>query len=158
MKTTLSASLTSILYAVSVTAGDIEPAQRGLVQIKSVYSVEKTAERLAVSLEAKGLTLFTQIDHAAGAESVGQSLRPTRLLVFGNPNVGTPLMQCDRTVAIDLPQKALIWEDNTGQVWVGYNDPRYLRTRHNLQGCEPILQKVDNALRTLATSAAQPNP
>ncbi|BDM83378.1 DUF302 domain-containing protein [Acaryochloris marina] len=145
--------MTFLLYATPALAG--APKNNGLVRLKSDYSVDVTAKRLASSIQAKGLKLFTEIDHAAGAQSVGQSLPPTRLLVFGNPKVGTPLMQCGRTVAIDLPQKALVWEDDAGQVWVEYNNPQYLQARHNLKDCGPVVKKIDSALRTLVTSATQ---
>ncbi len=99
------------------------------------------------------MTVFNRVNHAAGAEKVGKSLRPTELLVFGNPKVGAPLMLCSQSVAIDLPQKALIWEDDSGQVWISYNDPRYLALRHNLQGCEKILKKVAGALGNFTKKA-----
>ena len=101
----------------------VSTAADEMINVKSVHSVAQTADRLEKVLEAKGMTLFTRIDHAAGAAKVGEELRPTELLIFGNPKVGTPLMQCSQTVAIDLPQKALIWEDNEGSVWFSYNDP-----------------------------------
>lgn len=155
MKHILSVSLASMLSATPIAAGNLESSPQSFVQIKSAYSVDKTVERFSTSLQAQGLTLFTQIDHAAGAQSVGQNLPPTQLLIFGNPKVGTPLMHCDRTVAIDLPQKALIWEDSAGQVWIGYTHPRDLMTRYQLKDCEMILDKVETTLRTLVTSAAQ---
>lgn len=158
MKRLLAVSIFSLLAIGAVAVGRPAKNENGLVQIKSAYSVDTTAQRLADSIEVKGLKLFSRIDHAAGAQSVNQSLRPTRLLIFGNPKVGTPLMQCDRKVAIDLPQKALIWEDDTGQVWVGYNSPRYLQARHNLKDCGPLLDKIETVLHSLTTSAAQSIP
>ncbi|MEN8759456.1 MAG: DUF302 domain-containing protein, partial [Desulfobacterales bacterium] len=125
-------------------------ADNGLVNVKSTHSVKDTADRLVKALEAKGMTVFIRIDHAAGAKKAGLSLPPTELVIFGNPKVGTPLMQCSRSVAIDLPQKALIWEDDQGQVWLAYNDPAYLATRHAITGCEAVLKKVDGALKNFA--------
>jgi len=128
----------------------------GLVKVESNHSVEDTVKRFEAILNEKGLTIFTTIDHAAGASSVGQELRPTQLVIFGNPKVGTPLMQCSQSVAIDLPQKALVWQDEADRVWIGYNDPAYLDFRHNLEGCEAPLEKVKQALGALTQAAAQP--
>jgi len=86
-------------------------ASEGMVNVKSVHAVNVTADRLENVLKSKGMTVFTRINHAAGAEKVGKTLRPTELVIFGNPKIGTPLMQCSQSIAIDLPQKALIWED-----------------------------------------------
>ncbi|NET30769.1 MAG: DUF302 domain-containing protein [Cyanothece sp. SIO1E1] len=130
-------------------------ANDGIITLKSNYSVDETARRFESLINERSLTLFTQVDHAAGARSIEQELRPTRLIIFGNPKVGTPLMQCNQSVAIDLPQKMLIWEDETGQVWVSYNDPDYLMTRHRLTGCEPVIARVKDVLGTLAKVAAQ---
>ena len=131
-------------------------ADNGLVNVKSTHSVKDTADRLVKALEAKGMTVFIRIDHAAGAKKAGLSLPPTELVIFGNPKVGTPLMQCSRSVAIDLPQKALIWEDDQGQVWLTYNDPAYLAGRHAITGCEAVLEKVGGALRNFAAAATKP--
>jgi uncharacterized protein (DUF302 family) len=134
------------------------PAQAadGLISVKSAHDVKTTADRLESTLKAKGMRVFIRIDHAQGAQAVGQSLRPTELVVFGNPKVGTPLMQCAQSVAIDLPQKALIWEDAAGQVWLAYNDPRYLEGRHAIEGCGEVLQKVEKALANFAKAATAP--
>lgn len=131
-------------------------ADSGLVNVKSTHSVKDTADRLEKALETKGMTVFIRIDHAAGAKKAGLALPPTELVIFGNPKVGTPLMQCSRSVAIDLPQKALIWEDDQGQVWLTYNDPAYLAGRHAITGCEAVLEKVGGALRNFAAAATKP--
>jgi len=136
-----------VFYASSVNAHE------GLVNVKSVHDVKITADRLENVLNSKGMTVFSRIDHAAGAAKVGKTLRPTELVIFGNPKVGTPLMQCSQSIAIDLPQKALIWEDETGQVWLSYNDPQYLAKRHSTQGCDQVLKKVANALGKFAKKA-----
>jgi len=128
----------------------------GLVNVKSAHDVAQTADRLENVLKAKGMKIFTRIDHAQGAASAGLQLRPTELVVFGNPKVGTPLMLCNQSVAIDLPQKALIWQDANGQVWFTYNDPGYLAKRHGLTGCDAVLQKVANALSNFAKAATKP--
>ena len=113
-------------------------ADNGLISIKSPYHVKKTADRFENALNEKGMTVFIRINHAESARKVGENLRPTELVIFGNPKVGTPLMQCDQSVAIDLPHKALIWQDEAGQVWLTYNDPNYLANRHNLGGCDEL--------------------
>lgn len=128
-------------------------AEDGLVSVKSARDVPTTADRLVGALEQKGLTIFARIDHAAGAEKAGMSLAPTELIIFGNPKSGTPLMRCDRTVAIDLPLKALIWQDDEGVVWLTYNDPGYLEERHGLAGCEKVLGNISKALARFAEAA-----
>ncbi len=128
-------------------------AHEGLISIKSVHDVKVTADRLEEVLKSKGMKVFTRINHAAGAKTVGKNLRPTELVIFGNPKVGAPLMLCAQSVAIDLPQKALIWQDDAGQVWLSYNSPQYLAKRHNIQGCEKVLEKVATALGKFADKA-----
>ena len=106
--------------------------ENGIISIDSRRSVAETAGRIIASLEAKGITIFAVIDHSGEAEKVGLSLRPTRLIVFGDPKAGTPLMDVSPSVGIDLPLKALIWEDTSGKVQVSYNSPTYLQRRHAL--------------------------
>lgn len=125
----------------------------GMMSVASAHSVGVTADRLEKILASKGMKVFTRINHAAGAASVGKELRPTELVIFGNPKVGAPLMQCSQSIAIDLPQKALIWEDANGEVWISYNDPQYLAARHNTQGCDAVLKKVEMALGMFAKKA-----
>ncbi|MDJ0774617.1 MAG: DUF302 domain-containing protein [Mastigocoleus sp. MO_167.B18] len=128
----------------------------GILRFKSIYSVRETAQRFEYFAKEQGLKIVAKVDHQAGAESVKQKLRPTRLIIFGNPKAGTPLMQCNQIAAIDLPQKALIWEDKKGKVWLGYNSPKYLFFRHRLKGCgEEAIQKIENALNTLAQKVTQ---
>jgi uncharacterized protein (DUF302 family) len=105
-------------------------------------------------LKSKGMTIFNRIKHSEGAAGVGIELRDTELIIFGNPKVGSPLMKCAQGVAIDLPQKALIWEDEKGNVWISYNNPRYLEKRHRIAGCENVLAKVEKALAGIAKVAA----
>ncbi|MDX2426936.1 MAG: DUF302 domain-containing protein [Cycloclasticus sp.] len=132
-------------------------ADNGLVSVKSSFDVSTTADRLEKKLKAKGMTVFSRINHAEGAAMVGKELRPTELVIFGNPKVGTPLMQCQQTVAIDLPQKALIWQDEDDQVWLTYNDPSYLASRHHISACEEALKKVAGALNKFANAATSPS-
>ncbi|MBD3309226.1 DUF302 domain-containing protein [candidate division KSB3 bacterium] len=131
-------------------------AENGLVHVKSAYDVKTTADRLESILKDKGMTVFIRINHAEGAEKVGKKLRPTEVVIFGNPNVGTPFMQCQQSVAIDLPQKALIWQDEQEEVWLTYNDPQFLATRHGITKCEKVLEKIANALSNFAQAATAP--
>lgn len=121
-------------------------ADNGLVKIKSANDVTTTADKLVKALKGKGMTVFDVIDHAKGAAGVGIDLPPTTLVIFGNPKVGTPLMKCSRTAAIDLPQKMLIWSDASGQTWLAYNDPVYMAKRHDVKGCDAAIKKVTGAL------------
>lgn len=128
-------------------------AEDGLITLKSHYDVKTTGDRLVAALNAKDMTVFIRIDHSEGARKAGLDLRPTELVIFGNPKVGTPFMQCGQTVAIDLPQKALIWQDKDGTVWLSYNDPAYLARRHGITGCEDVIQKMKGALSNFAHAA-----
>lgn len=147
----------SILCVASILLfSSVALADNGLINIKSAHDVDATADRFEEILKSKGMTVFIRIDHAEGAKKVGQQLRPTELIVFGNPKVGAPLMQCAQSVAIDLPQKALIWEDDAGQVWISYNDPQYLVGRHGIKGCAGVIKKIENALANFTRAAAMP--
>lgn len=141
------------LLIVSLFIGSVASADNGLITLKSNHSVKDTVKQLKQALNAKGMTIFDTINHKKGALSVGKKLRSTTVVVFGNPKIGTPLMHCSQTMAIDLPQKALIWKDAKGEVWYSYNDPQYLAQRHNILGCEKVLNKVTNALANFAKAA-----
>jgi uncharacterized protein (DUF302 family) len=104
----------------------------GLVHLRSSYSVPETLKRLESVLQAHSLTVFDRVDHSGEAEKVGLKMRPTQLIIFGSPKVGTLLMVASPTLAIDLPLKALVWEDAGGEVWLSYNSPEYLQQRHNV--------------------------
>jgi uncharacterized protein (DUF302 family) len=104
----------------------------GLISIPSSFDPKETMDRLEAALRASGVTIFARIDHAAGAAGVGETLRPTELLIFGNPKAGTPLMQAGQTIGIDLPLKALVWRDAAGKTQVSYNEPGWLARRHGL--------------------------
>jgi uncharacterized protein (DUF302 family) len=131
-------------------------ADNGIISVKSSHEVKATTDRLENVLNQKGMTVFIRINHAEGAQKVGKKLRPTELVIFGNPKVGTPLMQCSQSTAIDLPQKALIWEDGEGQVWLSYNDPNYLVERHGITGCAEVIKKIETALSNFAKAATMP--
>jgi len=124
----------------------------GIVDIPSHHSVDQTVERLKQILEAKGVSLFALVDHSGEAEKVGMTMRPTKLLIFGSPKAGTPLMLAAPSVAIDLPLKILVWEDNHGKVWASYNSPEYLQERHGLP--QELLQNIA-VVETLATKACE---
>jgi uncharacterized protein (DUF302 family) len=148
MKITLFTVLLIVSAAISANAAD------GVINVESSYNVKDTADRMENVLQEKGMTVFNRIKHSEGASKVGIELRDTELILFGNPKVGSPLMKCEQSVAIDLPQKALIWEDTEAKVWISYNDPRYLEKRHNITGCEEVLAKVEKALAGIAKTAA----
>jgi uncharacterized protein (DUF302 family) len=127
----------------------------GLITIPSGNTVKATLDRLESEVEARGITVFARIDHSAGASEAGLALRPTELLIFGNAITGTPLMQATQTIGIDLPLKALAWEDASGRVWLSYNDPGWLARRHGLDGSSAATTGAMMAmLRSLAQQAA----
>ena len=130
-------------------------AQNGLINVESQHSVNETANRFEKLVNDKGLKFFMRIDHSENAANADLTLRPTQIILFGNPVAGTALMNCGQTAAIDLPQKALFWQDEEGKSWVTYNDPSYLKDRHLLEGCEPVIEKVANLLSSLASAAAE---
>lgn len=128
-------------------------AQHHLITLESPHSPKETADRYAALVVEKGLTLFARIDHSANAASAELELAPTELILFGNPKVGTLLMQCAPTVAIDLPQKALVWQSTDGTTKLAYTDPAYMKDIHKIEGCDPIIEKVSNLLAGLAQAA-----
>jgi len=127
----------------------------GMIDIKSNHSVKATADKFEKILLSKGMTVFARIKHSAAAKKVGINIDDMELVIFGNPKVGSPLMKCAPTVGIDLPQKALIRQDSHNNVWISYNDPSYLKNRHNIQGCDKVLKKVSGALSKLTGAAAK---
>src|SRR5215475_12805226 len=124
----------------------------GIIEIPSRHSVQETVEKLKTILETKGVTLFALVDHSGEAEKVGLKMPPTKLLIFGSPKAGTPLMLASPSIAIDLPLKILIWEDSRGKVWVSYNRPAYLQERH---GLPPELIQNIAVIETLASKTAE---
>lgn len=130
-------------------------ADDGLVTIASAYSVEETARRLEAGLRTHDVKLFATIDHAAGAAEAGLPLRPTLLMIFGNPRVGTPLMQTDQRAGVDLPLKALIWRDAEDKVWLTYSEPAWIAERHQFGGAaEKAVAALGKSLAALARDAA----
>jgi uncharacterized protein (DUF302 family) len=129
-------------------------AADGLTTIPSSCGPKDTMNRLEAAVKAKGMTIFARIDHAAGASAAGLSLRPTEVLIFGNAKGGTPLMQSVQTIGLDLPLKALVWQDISGKTWLSYNDPAWLAKRHGLSGeAEAAVGIITAALHAVATAA-----
>ena len=130
----------------------VGPNNNGIVDIASNHSVDETVSRLKGILEAKGVTLFGLIDHSGEAEKVGMTMPPTKLLVFGNPKAGTPIMQAAPSAALDLPLKILVWEDSERKVWISYNSPAYLQQRHGIPA--ELMQNIA-VVETLAAKAGE---
>ena len=148
MKTLMSTILVVLIMTVSAYAAD------GIVDVKSSFGVKETGDRLESVLKDKGMTIFNRLNHSEAAKNVGVELRETELIIFGNPKAGSPLMKCQQGVAIDLPQKALIWKDSEGNTWISYNNPKYLKKRHNISNCEEVIAKLETALAGIAKAAA----
>lgn len=125
---------------------------KGIIDVPSNHSVEETVSRLQDILKAKGVMLFALVDHSGEAEKAGMKMPPTKLLIFGSPKAGTPLMLAAPSIAIDLPLKILVWEDGQGKVWVSYNSPEYLQQRH---GISPELMQNIAVVATLAAKAGE---
>lgn len=140
--------IVTVLFLVSLSAA---AADNGIVSKPSKYSVPETLNRLEAVAKSKGIIVFARIDHSGEAKKAGLKMRPTQLLIFGNPKSGTPLMNATPSVAIDLPLKALAWEDEKGKVWLSYNSPAYLKQRHGfkeefIKNIAAIGNLVDKAL------------
>ncbi len=130
-------------------------AEDGLITKKSQFGPGETLDRLEVLLEGKGITVFARINHTQGAEGVGIDLRPTELLIFGNPKLGSHFFTSRQTAGIDLPMKVLVWEDVDGQVWLTYNDPQYIAGRHGIKDRDAIVKKMTGALDSLTNAATR---
>jgi uncharacterized protein (DUF302 family) len=129
-------------------------AAQGLTTIESSHGPQETMNRLEAAVKAKGMTVFARIDHSAGASAAVLSLNPTEVLIFGNARGGTPLMQSVQTIGIDLPLKALVWRDASGDTWLSYNDPAWLAKRHGLSGTEAPIGNLTATLDAVAKVAA----
>ena len=128
-------------------------ADKGMISKKSHYSVKVTLDKLENVLRKKGITIVTRWSHDAGAKKVGIPLRPTELLIFGNPKLGSHFFTSNQTAGIDLPMKALAWKDKKGQVWLTYNDPAYIASRHSIGDRPKIVKKMTGALNKLTNVA-----
>jgi uncharacterized protein (DUF302 family) len=126
-----------------------DPADTGLVTLPGAHSATKTVERLKTLLAQKGIELFAHIDHAAAARKVGLSLRPTQVLIFGNPKAGTPLMQGRQTIGLDLPLRVLVWEDEAGKVWLTYRRVTALARQHHVNDRDEVVKTLDDGLSAL---------
>jgi uncharacterized protein (DUF302 family) len=124
-------------------------ARHGLVAVKSPHGQAETLSRLEAQVKQRNLAVVARIDHAAGAQRINQTLRPTEVMIFGSPQAGTPLMLCAQGAGIDLPMKALVWTDAAGQTWLGYNDPAWIVHRHGGGDC-PAAENVRKALAAIA--------
>ena len=144
-----------LLVSLLIWHSPLAQAADGVIALKSPLSAKETMNRFEELAKQKGLNVFARIDHAAGAAKIGKTLRPTEVLIFGNPQGGTPFMECAQSVGIDLPLKALVWEDASGQVWLGYNDPGYLAQRHGASQC-PAVGSLSQALSGLSSGTVAP--
>ena len=125
----------------------------GLKTLPSDFEPEETMRRLETEIKAHGMSVFTRINHAAMAKEAGLTLRPTEVILFGNPRGGTPLMQASQTMGIDLPLKALVWQDASGKTWISYNEPAWLAKRHEVTGMDSPLATMTKALGDIAAKA-----
>lgn len=130
-------------------------AKEQLIIKQSPHSVARTLDRLTAVMQKKGLTIFARVNHAAGAKRAGIDMKPTELLIFGNPKLGTPLMLAKREIGVDLPLKALSWQDDGGKVWLGYTAPAALKARHGVSGRDEIFKKMTGALDKLTSAAVK---
>ncbi len=147
-----------VLFFLALCALSVQAAPPGMRVVPSSHSVKVTLDRLERLLHARGITPALRWDHAAKAHDVGVDLRPTELLMFGNPKLGSQLFTAEQTAGIDLPMKMLAWEDAEGRVWLGYNEPGWLAGRHGIRGRDAVLDRMARALADLAAQAAGPDP
>ena len=129
----------------------------GMTSIRSSFGPKETIDRLEAEIRGKGMEVFVRIDHAAGAAKVGLTLAPTELIIFGNARGGTPLMQSVQTVGIDLPLKALVWEDASGKTWLSYDEPSWIAQRHGVHNAQAVVNKMADLLTTISTQVTTPN-
>ncbi len=144
-----------VLIAGLVMSAGVWAQADGLVSVASPHTAAVTMNKLEATVKERGLNVFARIDHAAGATKVGKTLRPTELLIFGNPQGGTPLMECAQSAGIDLPLKALVWQNEAGKVMLSYNDPAFLAKRHGAASC-PVVENLSKALGDIAQAVVAP--
>jgi len=145
-----------VLLLLAIGLGPAVLADEGIVKKLSAHSVQNTMDNLEGIVKKKGFTVFERVDHAAGANKVGETLRPTQLLIFGNPKVGTALMKSNQTVGLDLPIKVLVWEDSDGKVWLAYDDPAYMVARYGIDDKNAVVSKMTGALKGITDAATTP--
>lgn len=144
-----------ILAALSLCCAFAANASEGVIQVESAQGVAATADKLEQVLLSKGMKIMARVPHSISAAGVGIELRDTELLIFGNTKAGSPLMKCQQLIALDLPQKALVYADEAGKTWIAYNDPMYLKARHQVEGCDKPLEKISGALAKFTAAAAK---
>ena len=127
-------------------------AAEGLIAHQSTFTPKQTMDKFETLVKQKGLNVFARINHSTGAQKIGKQLPATELLIFGNPQGGTPLMECAQTIGIDLPLKVLVWQDQNNKVWLGYNDMSFIANRHDIKEC-PAVNKLQQALAGLVKQA-----
>ena len=145
-----------LVLALFMVCSAVVQAAGGMKTLESVHSVADTMDRLEQKVSAAGFKVFARVNHGAGAKSVNMELRPTELLIFGNPKGGTVLLQSEQTVGIDLPLKYLVWEDAAGKVQIGWNDPAWIVGRHHITDKAPVVKKMTGGLNKFASEAAKP--
>ena len=145
-----------ILAALFVALAAPALSQSALIAVKSAHDVPTTVARLENAIQSRGAAVVAKVDHAAGAKSVGQELRPTVVVIFGNPRLGTPLMQSNQQAGLDLPMRIAVWQDAQGAVWLGYAPPKDLAERHAIKDRDPVIQQMTGALAAIAAEAAKP--
>lgn len=143
----------TIFAALFLLVASLAARADGLIRIESQHGVKETVDRLAAAIEKRGIKIAARIDHAAGAKAAGLELAPAELLIFGNPKLGTPLMQESQTMGIDLPMKILTWQDASGKVWMAFSDPEDLKSRHGVKTHDEIFAKMRKALDGLTQAA-----
>jgi uncharacterized protein (DUF302 family) len=145
--------LFTALFAFLMPATSAEAAHDGLITKSSDYGVQETMNRLEAVFKKKGITVFAKINHTAGAEKIKAKLAPTQVMIMGTPKIGTPLMQSDQHIGIDLPLKVLVWQNTKGVVSIAYNDPKYLSGRHHIKNRDKVFGKMAGALNKLTNAA-----
>lgn len=148
-------SVFALAGLLSFTPATVGAADSGIVSKASKHSVTVTMDRFAAAAKERGFTIVARVNHAGAAAKAGLKLRPTQLLIFGNPKGGTPIMAAAPTAGIDLPLKALVWEDANGKVWLSYNSPAWLKARHDIEGAEKPLAGMAKALAAMAAKAVE---
>ena len=142
-----------VVFVCAVLSTTAIAGENGLIKKKSAHSVAVTLDRLEKILKSKGIGIAVRWNHSAKAKSVGMDLRDTEILIFGNPKMGTPLMMSNQEIGIDLPMKALAYKDANGQVWLVYNDPAYMKSRHGITDKDPVFAKMTGALNAMTDKA-----
>lgn len=158
MNKSLLAVAVAMVFAVTMAPAAMAQnvAGKNMIVLESAHDVKTTIDRLSAIVKSKGITVVARVDHSAAAKKIGATLRPSTVLMFGNPKLGTPLMQSDDTIGVDLPLKVLSWQDANGKVWVGYTDPAYLAKRHGITDRAKNFGVMTNVLKAVTGEAAKP--